>query len=336
MRSIHSFPFLAVTLGLLASQSPCMRASGADIYAVETFAQNPLAGTSGWQVFGENSLFSWDDANQNLKVTWDSSFPNSYFHRAIGATLSCSNDFLLGFDLRLASVQIGTHTGMPFTFQFTIGLLNLTNSTDPGFLRGTGFTAPNLVEFSYFPDSGYGATVAPTIISQNNDYNSGGFTYPLALSTGTTYHVEMRFIATEQRMVTRVLANGVPFGPINDARLEASFGDFFVDHLAIMSFSDAGQDPMYAGSVHAEGTVDNLFLMTPPPIATHQGAYAQQQWSTTFSSHLNWTYQLERSSDLTNWDSAGSVLTGTGDQMTLTDPAPPAGHAFYRVLAKRN
>jgi hypothetical protein len=146
----------------------------------------------------------------------------------------------------------------------------------------------------------------------------------------------MRFIAEEQRLISRVLRDGVPIGPVQDARLQGSFTDFAVDQIAIMSYSDAGQDPMYAGSIHALGTIDNLFVMVPPPIAQHHGNLTNQVWSTTFTSHLDWTYQLERSSDLTHWTAAGEPRPGTGATVTLDDPAAPAGHAFYRVIARRN
>jgi hypothetical protein len=318
---------------------PCCVATfistASDIYLFEPFTQDPI-GTGGWEVHGDPSLFEWDDSRNSLSVVWDSSRPNSYFHHPIGTALTRSNDFMLGFDLRLSRVEIGSHSGMPLTFQLSIGLLNLSEAITPGFLRGTGYTAPDLLEFSYFPDSGFGATVAPTIISSANDYNSGGFTYPLELLTGAVYHVEMRFIAAEQRLVTRVLQNGKHFGPINDALLGSSFGNFAVDQLAIMSYSDAGQDPMWAGSINAEGTIDNIFLMTPPPVETHRGGFSGNSWHTTVSGRSGWSYQLERSGDLEHWTAVGNAVQGTGHELVLSDPTPPTVSACYRVAARKD
>lgn len=44
-------------------------------------------------------------------------------------------------------------------------------------------------------------------------------------------------------------------------------------------------------------------------------------------------YQLERSTDLTpgSWAAVGGEVVGDGTLKPLTDPSPPAGHAFYRV-----
>ncbi|HWH68587.1 MAG TPA: hypothetical protein VNT26_04345, partial [Candidatus Sulfotelmatobacter sp.] len=187
---------------------------GADILISEDFASSPAL--HGWQTYGETNLFSWNAANQNLEVTWDSSKENSYFLHPLGATLNRSNDFILRFDLRLADIAIGTQPDKPYTFQIAVGLLNLTNATNANFLRGTGFTSPNLVEFDYFPDSGFGATVSPALISSNNEYNDGGFTFPLELTAGDLYHVEMRFIAAQQTLTTRMTRNGQPFGPVNN------------------------------------------------------------------------------------------------------------------------
>ena len=331
MKSVYSFTMVAA---LLSCNLHFQHATASDIYLSEPFTQDPI-GTGGWNVHGDPSLFKWDEARHNLSVVWDSSRPNSYFHHPIGTTLTRSNDFMLGFDLRLSQVEIGTHSGMPLTFQFSIGLLNLSEAITPDFLRGTGYTAPDLLEFTYFPDSGFGATVAPTIISSANDYNSGGFTYPLELSTGAVYHVEMRFIAAEQRLVTRVLQDGKPFGPINDAQLGSSFSNFAVDQLAIMSYSDGGQDPMWAGSIHAEGMIDNLFLMTPPPVETHRGGFSRNTWQTSVLSHSGWSYQLERSEDLARWTPVGVAIQGSGQSLTLSDPTPPAVSACYRVAARK-
>src|ERR1051326_4452154 len=71
----------------------------------EDFSNDPV--THGWQVFGNTNLFPWDATNQNLRVTWDSSQPNSYFHHPLGTILGRDDDFSLGFDVRFSDVAVG-------------------------------------------------------------------------------------------------------------------------------------------------------------------------------------------------------------------------------------
>lgn len=51
----------------------------------------------------------------------------------------------------------------------------------------------------------------------------------------------------------------------------------------------------------------------------------------TFTPFQNATYDLQRSTDLTNWASIGAVTSSNMQPLTLSDSAPPAAHAFYRL-----
>ena len=102
----------------------------------EDFASEPAA--RGWRVFGEASLFRWSSSNQALDVTWDSSRPNSYFHRPLGTILGKNDDFSLAFDLRLSDIAVAVNSNKTATFELAIGLLNLASATSTNFLRGTG------------------------------------------------------------------------------------------------------------------------------------------------------------------------------------------------------
>src|SRR2546426_3698015 len=157
--------FLPWTLLWLAAALP----SGAAAMA-ESFATDPLP--HGWRAFGDGSLFEWNATNQNLEVTWDSSRTNSLFYRPLGTVLAKSDDFSFSFDLRLRDIAIGVDPGKPYTFEIAIGLCKFSSITNARFFRGAGINAlygpRNLVEFDYFPDSGFGATIAPTVVSSNN------------------------------------------------------------------------------------------------------------------------------------------------------------------------
>ena len=317
-------PLLALA-GLLSVSFNSARATT----ITENFSSDP--GSSGWSVYGNPSLFAWNSTNQNLGVTWDSSQPNSYFTRAVGTNLTKAGDFMLGFDVRLNDIGPGADLNKPFTFQIAIGLINLPQATNTGFIRASGFEAPNLVEFDYFWDSGFGATVSPVLISGLNEYNAGGFTFPLELATGPTFHVTMLYIADDRTLRTTITSNGVPFGPVKDATLGTNFSDFSVDHFGVNSFNDAGQFPGFEGSVLAHGVVDNFVFAAPPPVTrvTATGAGQIQFRGTT-----NWLYHLERTTDFQSWLPASASAAGTEGTMTMQDTNPPSGSALYRVQAR--
>jgi len=51
----------------------------------------------------------------------------------------------------------------------------------------------------------------------------------------------------------------------------------------------------------------------------------------TLKSYTGHTYQLEKSSNLTNWYTVGSPLGGTGSPLVLTDAGATSGSTFYKV-----
>src|SRR6516164_11579869 len=118
------------------------------VTVTEDFSSNPAI--RGWHIFGNTNLFQWDAVNQNLRVTWDSSQPNSYFYLPLGTILARDDDFSFSFDLRLSDATTNDTTG---PMQLALGFLNLADATDPGFQRGAG-VSPNVAEFDYYP-SGY-------------------------------------------------------------------------------------------------------------------------------------------------------------------------------------
>lgn len=302
--------------------------SGATTIASK-FSNDPLL--DGWQIFGDTSLFQWDSANHNLAVTWDSSQTNSYFYHLLDKTYNKTNDFLVMFDLRLNDITVGTTPGRPFTFEIALGLLNTTNASGPGFIRGFG-SAPNIVEFTYFPDdgSGFGASVSTLFISSENSFSSGGFTAPLALTTNTLYHAVMLYTATNQTLHTTMTADGLHFGPIQDSYLGATFDDFQVNAISINSYSDEGQYPDYQGSILAHGAVDNFAFASPPPVTCIS---APAPGTIQFGATTNWLYTLQRTTGFQSWSNVLTTTAGSTASLVLQDTNAPAANAFYRVIA---
>ncbi len=307
----------------------------------EDFAGDPAA--KGWREFGETNLFHWNPTNQNLEITWDSSQTNSYFYHPLPTILARDDDFSLAFDLRLDDIAVGVDTNKPSTFQITVALLNFADATRTNFFRGAGvdpvYGPRNTVEFDYFPESPDGsisATVSPTITSSNNQFATS-FTFPLELTLGDVFHIEMSYTASNGMLATLMTRNGQPFGPVQNTAPGGAFTDFRVDSVAVCSYSDAGQSPPdFAGSVLAHGVVDNVAVVTPPPpVENISGGFSNGLWQVQFLSRSNWLYTLERSGDFGSWTNASPATLGTGTNLALPDANAPMDKAFYRVRAER-
>jgi hypothetical protein len=298
---------------------------------VEDFSSDPFE--RGWQTFGNSSLFEWNAENQALEVFWDSSEPNSYFHRPLGASLDRQSDFSLAFELRLQKILVGTTPGKPFSFQLAIGFLNLESATAENYFRASGTDSPNLVEFNYFPDSGFGATIAPVIISSNHQF-AASFNFPIELTPEDLFRVEMVYLAANQTLTTTILKNGEPFEAIDSIVLDDEFDDFSVDHIAVKSYNDEGQHPDFGGSIQARGTVEYLRVATAlEPIGRITGGFRDGAWEVQFESRAGWTYALERTMDFLDWSVIGEAAEGTGAMLALRDESVGLS-GFYRVRAQ--
>lgn len=295
----------------------------------ESFQSAPT--DRGWGLYGDSSLFQWNEANENLEVRWDSRRTNSYFYLPLRTILSRSNDFALSFDLTLRDITPGIDPAKPFAMQVAVGFLNLSSASNTNFFRATGTDSPNIVEFNYFPNTGFGASVSPIVVSSNKQFAFAFTVFEMPIEQ--LFHIDMHYSAVQQALVTTVSSNGVSVAVTN--QLDSSFSDFRVDVVSISSYSDAGQHPDFDGSILANGTVDNISITVPePPVGAVTGGFANNVWQVTLTSEPGWTYSLERTSDFQNWTQVGSSVSGTGGTLTLQDSAPPAT-GFYRVRAEK-
>jgi hypothetical protein len=298
----------------------------------EDFSADPLQ--NGWKIFGNTNLFQWDSTSQNLAVTWDSSQTNSYFYRPLGTILAKSDDFGISFNLQLADIAIGVNPAQTNTFELAMGFINFISATSTNLQRGTGVSingARNTFEFDYFPDSGKGATISPTIISSNNQFATK-FAFPFTLDPGALFHVTMNYTASNKTLHTAMTRNGVAFASVPNVVLSSTFKDFRLDALAIFNWSDAGAD----GSLLGHGTVDNFVVtVPPPPIQNLTGAFSNNVWQAQFISRSNWFYTLERTTDFVSWSDVSITTNGSGTNLFLPDTNPPTDKAFYRVKAER-
>jgi hypothetical protein len=309
----------------------------------ENFTTDPLS--HGWKTFGDTSLFQWNSTNQNLHVTWDSSQTNSYFYHPLGTILATNEDFSLEFDLRLN--DIGPGPDGIFSFELAIGFLNIGQASGTNFLRGyagipgSGTGAPNLAEFAYFWDSGFGATVWPTLTDTNNYLYTANGTYSTnvfvirELSLADWYHVTMTYTASNRTLITRAVnaEHTDEILVVTPLDLDSTFSDFRPDAISISSYND---NDGFGGSVLANGEVDNFVVTIPdPPLQAISGTLTNQAWQVQFASSSNWLYTLERTADFHAWTDVSTGVFGNGSTLSLPDTNAPLDNAFYRVRAER-
>lgn len=316
----------------------------AALTVAQDFSSNPLA--HGWKLFGDASLFQWNAANQNLQVTWDSSRSNSYLQLPLGTIISRSDDFRVELDLLLNDFAGGSNPNKPGPMQLAFGFQNRAGAESTNFNRGTGADSPNLVEFNFFPDTGFGPTVWPAVISTNSEfnYNGSGDFQLFDLPTGVTLRIVLAYTSSNQTIQTSIRTNGVLVGPVASARLGNTFGgnpftQFQVDTLALSSYSDLGNAAgPYASSILAHGVVDNLVVTFPPPPIQHeQSALADDEWKHAFISRTNWNYTLQATTNFQSWVNVAAPRSGTGGQLQLNDTNAAAfDKRFYRVNATPN
>jgi hypothetical protein len=139
----------------------------------------------------------------------------------------------------------------------------------------------------------------------------------------------MSYTASNETMVTTVSSVSTNF-TITDP-LMATLGDFRVDTFSISSYND---DQGYGSSVLAHGAVANITVtLPPPPITAFQAGLSNGVWTAQFLSRTNWSYTLQRSSDLNAWTDA-TTANGNGGTLSLQDN-PNGIMQFYRVRAQR-
>jgi hypothetical protein len=302
----------------------------------EDFSSDPAG--NGWRVLGHSNLFQWNASAHNLGVTWDSSQPNSAFYHPLGTILNRNDDFGLVLGLRLDSIAGGVNPDKPSTFELAFGFLNLDDLNGTNFFRGSGHNSPNLVEFNFYPDTGFGPTIWPAIWSTNSQPNYNGpddYTL-LDLPVGVFMHVAMDYTASNRTVTTTITTNGVSIGDIHTVALSPSFTDFHAGAFAIESYSDDGQDPLFGGSLLATGVVSSVRIALPPaPVRDVSGQFINGVWQVQFVSRTNWLYTLERTTNFQSWLAVAPPTSGTGTNLTLLDVAAPIADGFYRVSARR-
>ncbi len=291
----------------------------------ETFDSDPL--TKGWSVHGDKSLFEWDEDSESLRVKWDTERPSSFFYKPLGRVLTESNSFAFTFQITLDSVKAGYLEGKPYTFQVALGLLNISSAIDKNFNRGTGSDSPNLVEWDYFPDTGFGATVSPAVASDKSEF-SAGFTFPAELLIGKTYSIKLIYNSEERVLKTEMLEDGKSWETIQTVEISSDFSGFFVDTFSISNFSAKDSE----SSLLAIGTVDEVALVTSDTLPKLFGVKINgSQWEAKSFLIEPEIWKVESSNDVLNWNRAILDSDSLNYFQYFNDTVTNKEFQFYRL-----
>lgn len=307
--------------------------SGARAGTIEEAFDTPPV-DHGWRTWGDSELFGWDPQGRRLRVTWDSARPNSFFALPLPSTLSAADDFSFAFDLTLESHAVGVQPGQSGTFQIAAGLVRRDDVLATNYSRGS-FPGPrNTVEWTWFGEAGaVSASVSPVVIPSDGRLPWGYADSYVTLEPGRSYRFEMAYTATDRTARMSMSTDGQPGPPLADVVLPAQFTRFQVDAFAISSYSGAGQNPLYAGSVLAQGWIDRIAITVPDPPALRLRA---RDGGVALDAVAGWRYRLEASGNLVDWSKVAETVADKTAELELWDPRDgwfPS--QFYRVVAVR-
>lgn len=302
---------------------------------VEEFESDPTS--RGWRVHGDGRAFGWNRAGW-LTVEWDSSRPNGYFAHALPGPVTERDDFSFGFDLVLDAHAVGVLPGKPGTFQMAAGLIRVRDATDASFRRAVFLGSRNLVEWAWFgtePAGAITASLSPVVVPSDGRLPWGYADSYVEPGLGIRYGFDLVYTASDRTLRVAMTEDGVPGPALRPVVLPSGFTGFEVDALSVNAYSDAGQDPRYAGSLRASARIDRMRWSGPGPVISglrlERGTTGAR---VRFGTRLGWRYALQASEDLARWEPVTAQVMGDGGELQLED-SRSMEMGFYRVEARR-
>lgn len=256
---------------------------------------------SGWQALREAQLWFWNRDSGQLEVIWDSSQANNAFYIPLPYQLTRSDTFGLELEMVIDEIYAGLSPDKPFTFEIAVGFFNIQDLSSLSFRRGVVGYARNILEWDFFPDTGFGPTIWPTAISETGLFNYNGTSDYLIedLPVGKPIRVRLEFEGEIGAINSTVLYNGGEVIRYIRVPLADAFTDFRLNAAGIINYCDAGTD----GSVFARAKVKWVRLWWPDPPLVHLGiSLGGGKCRVIFDAKAGWRYVLQESLDLLRWD----------------------------------
>ena len=244
----------------------------------------------------------------------------------------------MGFDLVLDAHAVGTGTGKPGTFPMAVGLLRVADAMNPAFRRGVFLASRNLVEWAWFgtePSGAITASISPVVVPSDGRLPWGYSDSFVEPATGVRYGFDLAYTAADRTLRLSMTEDGAPGPVLRSVVVPTGFTGFEVDAFSVNAYSDAGQDPRYAGSLKASARIDRMRWSGPGAVVSGLRVEKLPTGSRVrFGTRAGWRYTMESSSDLKSWGPVQGPAMGDGGTLAMEDPRELPG-VFYRVEARR-
>lgn len=275
-----------------------------------------IGGESQWILHGHPDTFS-NAANSNPPVfNWNTEFPTSAVFIPLPHYLNQDSSIHLSTHFTLNSLNIDFVPNSFYGFEIALGLFNSTEVFTESFKRGTGTDSPNLIEWDYFPDTGFGATVSPTITDSDSKFFST-FNFPIDLPIDADIEVELIYDPSQTKLESVLKIDG-ELKAIKPVVLPEGdgFNDFLVNSAGFISYQDFNDD----GKLSASASIHAFeFSYSNPVNSTRHLNLQISDAEIVIPSDLN---SLTSGAEIRLFESSGLKVWNKSQSVTVPDPVP--------------
>jgi len=231
-----------------------------------TINQNPTSEVlSPWKFFGNTELIQPPQSSEKSVIfNWNTESANSALFIPIGYKINQQSDFKISTVFELTSLNIEFTPGSFYGFEIAFGLFDSSQVLKDTYIRGSGVDSPDLVEWDYFPDTGFGGTISPTIVDQDSDFFPT-FNFPIELPIGKDIRVDLVFDSSDMILKSSLEFNEsvIEMEPVKLSDQD-TFDGFDLDSAGFVSYKDYDDN----GVLTTEAKIKSFSLSwTPSPDA---------------------------------------------------------------------
>ncbi len=227
---------LLLCLILWATGLPGMLPGGE--YHVDSYP-SPANPESGWMLQGDADIFMESAGAGEARFFWNTELPNSSVYFPLGTTLDHRSNFEFSVTMELTSMDIDFIPESFYGFQISMGFHESASIQDSSFRRGTGTDSPNLVEWNFFPDTGFGATVSPVITDSQSAFFAS-FNFPVDIPLNEEVIITGSYDGQLMEFRSTLITSGSGPVEMDPVKLPESdeFQGFAVDAFGLTSYAD--------------------------------------------------------------------------------------------------